>query len=560
MPPLAVADNVTALLIAESDRRLSAELFASVFDNAPIGQALLAPNGRRLRVNRALCAIGGYSEAELLAGRFEEITHPEDVDRDRDLARRALAGELDSYQVEKRYRHRDGHEVWTKLSMSLVRDELSAPRYFIAQVEDISERKRIEAALRERDRELSEAHRLARLGTWEWDLSEAHARWSEETCRIFGRPPGFRPSYEEFIGAIHPDDRAALDARVGGVAPEAESDSECRILRPDGELRHVHIRRFGRVAAGGAVEVLFGTVQDVTDQRLADVAIRQARRHAETIVEAMSEGYALTVDGTITTVNEAMCELTGFARDELVGAGTPFPFWPTDELEASMAIRDRIVEQGGGTFDIELMRADGCRFDAEITCRPALNPDGSLLGFVNTIRDVSERRRHEAELERLASRDALTGLANHRIFHERLRTELALARRGARPLAVVLLDLDHFKRINDTHGHLAGDDALRTVAGRLAGMVREGELLARVGGEEFAWLLPGASGHGALAAAERARRAIAETECPGVGRVTVSAGVAAVDGSGDGDGLYARADAALYRAKAEGRNRTVVSP
>ena len=683
-PSATTAADVTALLIAESDRRLSAELFSSVFDNAPIGQALLAPTGRRLRVNRALCAIGGYSEAELLAGRFEEITHPDDVARDRDLASRALAGEFDSYQTEKRYRHRDGHTVWTKLSMSLVRDELGTPRYFIAQLEDITDAKRNEAALRERERELSEAHQLARLGTWEWDLAEPQARWSDETCRTFGRPAGFRPTYDEFIGAIHPDDRAALDARVSAVAPEDESDSECRIVRPDGELRHVHIRRFGRALPDGTVAVLYGTVQDVTDrrrveqavrdrerqlaeaqalahfgswefdfaaqryqysdelcrifgqplgfaptlaeglallhpddreevmrrvdaartsaftdneyrvvrpdgdvrwvhtrrfgeigpdgtltrlwgttqdvteQKLADLAVRQARQHAETIVEAMSEGYALTVEGTITAVNDAMCELTGFTRGELVGAGTPFPFWPSDGHDATMAIRDRIVGQGGGTFDIELMRADGRKFDAEITCRPALNPDGSLIGFVNTIRDVSERRQHEAELERLASRDALTGLANHRIFHERLRDELALTRRHVRPLSVVLLDLDHFKRINDTHGHLAGDDALRTVGRRLAGMVREGELLARVGGEEFAWLLPGATGPGAVAAAERARRAIAATPCPGIGTVTLSAGVAAVDGRGSADDLYANADAALYRAKAEGRNRTVV--
>jgi diguanylate cyclase (GGDEF)-like protein len=194
---------------------------------------------------------------------------------------------------------------------------------------------------------------------------------------------------------------------------------------------------------------------------------------------------------------------------------------------------------------------------AEVNARAAHNPDGSVLGWVIAIRDVSDRRPYQAELERLATHDPLTGLANHRLFHQRLGEEVAMARRYERPLCVAILDLDHFKQINDLHGHLVGDQALALVAERLAGAVREGELLARVGGEEFGWILPEADEDGAQAAAERARAAVGGAELEPVGRVTVSAGVACLGDGTDASTLYDRADQALLMAKRQGRDRTV---
>ena len=113
------------------------------------------------------------------------------------------------------------------------------------------------------------------------------------------------------------------------------------------------------------------------------------------------------------------------------------------------------------------MRKDGTRFDASITSVAARTADGELLGYVSTVRDVSERKRHLAELERLATHDPLTGLPNHRVFHERLRAEAARASRNRQPLSVAILDVDHFKAINDDHGHLVGDSVLRELGQRL---------------------------------------------------------------------------------------------
>lgn len=153
--------------------------------------------------------------------------------------------------------------------------------------------------------------------------------------------------------------------------------------------------------------------------------------------------------------------------------------------------------------------------------------------------------------------DHLTGLANRREFDDRLVIEVERARRHGRDLSLVILDLDHFKDINDVHGHAAGDGVLVRVAAELTRQARLGELVARVGGEEYAWLLPEADLAEATRAAERARRAIARAPGPDGIAVTVSAGVCSLCDEGDAATLYRRADAALYRAKSEGRDRVV---
>ncbi len=163
-----------------------------------------------------------------------------------------------------------------------------------------------------------------------------------------------------------------------------------------------------------------------------------------------------------------------------------------------------------------------------------------------------------ARLARLAMSDPLTGLANHRTFHSALASESERARRHGRRLALAVIDVDHFKAVNDLHGHMAGDRVLVEVAARLQGASRSGDILARVGGEEFAWIIPDADIGGAHAVAERSRCAVGDAPIPGVGTVTVSIGVAELLRGGNVIDLYRRADEALYQAKRAGRNRTRV--
>jgi diguanylate cyclase (GGDEF)-like protein/PAS domain S-box-containing protein len=328
--------------------------------------------------------------------------------------------------------------------------------------------------------------------------------------------------------------------------------SFCAIDTAPREWRAEDVALLEDLAAGVMTEIALRTSNERLYAAEREAAARAS--HLESVVEAMTEGYALLVGGRIVDVNAALCRLTGFAREELIGARAPFPFGVSD---AGAAAAGRAGSHRGGSYETVFQRADGSRFAAEVTTRPARHPDGSLLGLVHTVRDISDRKRREEELRRLANRDTLTGLPNRRAFEEQLASEVARARRHDHPFSLAILDVDHFKAVNDRHGHPIGDLVLREVATRIASVVRDGDTIARIGGEEFAWLLPDAGTAGARAAAERARAAMTARPFAGVGRVTVSVGVCELPRHADADALVSRADEALYAAKRGGRNRTV---
>jgi diguanylate cyclase (GGDEF)-like protein len=182
---------------------------------------------------------------------------------------------------------------------------------------------------------------------------------------------------------------------------------------------------------------------------------------------------------------------------------------------------------------------------------------GGVLAFL-VWRMATAMLRAAVENRELASVDALTGLANHRTFHERLAEEFARARRHDRDLSLAVFDLDHFKNVNDLHGHPVGDEVLKETADRLRGQARQGDVVARIGGEEFAWLMPETDPSDAREVAERARALVSSRPYPGVGTMTASAGICDMQWAENPGDLYRLADGALYWAKGHGRDQSVV--
>ncbi len=390
------------------------------------------------------------------------------------------------------------------------------------------------------------------------DTDGQYLRVNDALCALLGRE---RP---ELLGMrdhelTHPEDRQADHDAVGRILGGELSPWQCekRFVRPDGAIVWtIASLTFLRDADGRPLS-WFGQFQDITGHRDAEEALRHERDFSQTILGAMHEGFALTQDGEIVAVNDALCRLTGFERRELVGTRAPFPFWPPELRAETAHWRDAMMAAGGGEVYVRLMRKNGEHFDAEITAAPAGGPEDGAPGVVTTFRDVSDRRRQEAELARQASSDDLTGLLNRRAFEGRLAEEVARAKHEARPLSVALLDLDHFKAVNDAHGHPAGDRVLVAAAKRLRGVARAADHLARVGGEEFAWILPGTDAIDAFEAVERARHAIVDTPFGELGQVTLSIGLCQLADAGSAGELYRLADVALYVAKSRGRNRSV---
>jgi diguanylate cyclase (GGDEF)-like protein/PAS domain S-box-containing protein len=270
-------------------------------------------------------------------------------------------------------------------------------------------------------------------------------------------------------------------------------------------------------------------------------------------------------------VNDYMCEMLGYPREELMELAWTEITHP-DDLAANLALFKRLAagEFDSFQFDKRFLRKDGGIVDTTMECRCMRRRDGSVETVVIMVQNITERKRTEAALKRAfddlqqqAITDSLTGLYNRRFLHEVLPRELTRAHRKKTPVAVMMIDIDHFKRVNDTYGHETGDRVLKEIALLIKATVRASDICCRYGGEEISVVLPEAPIEGARRRAEAIRAAIEKhvISFPAQKRisVTVSLGVAVYpDHGGDAEALLRAADKALYEAKNGGRNCVVV--
>lgn len=283
------------------------------------------------------------------------------------------------------------------------------------------------------------------------------------------------------------------------------------------------------------------------------------------ITGTMSDGLlVMDREGRITFANPEALALLGYGLDELIGADMheTLHVHTDGTLEPRAECKMLRVAQTGTTYrgvEEAFKRRDGTLLPVSVSAS-AIIKGPETTGIVVAFHDITERKNYERELERRAQTDVLTGLNNRRHFYELAEQELARAKRYGKPLAALMLDVDHFKRFNDTYGHHVGDAVLRKLGEVGTGTLREIDITGRFGGEEFVVLLPETSMEQALEAAERLRLAVAGASVPiesgEILRFTVSLGVASLTAAdGDIDAMLKRADAALYEAKKSGRNR-----
>src|SRR3954463_2290657 len=406
--------------------------FEFAFDAALIGMALVSTDGRFLDGNPAFPALLCLERADLVGRTFQEITHPDDLEADVEQLKRCLAGEIDGYEMDKRYIRADGREIWVHLHVAVVRDPEGDALHFVSQVQDITER------LHQLDALEASRARFAAMVEHGSDLIAV--------CDIEGKLRYASPAYSRILG-LDPDEAIGVDL--------------LELLHPDDREQVVII---------GA---------DLLDQ-----------------------------------------------------------------------------PKGSRTFDFRFAHADGSWRWVEATLTNRLE-DPAVGGFVVNTRDVTERIETAERLTHQATHDPLTGLPNRTLLEDRLVQARASARRHAETLALLYLDIDYFKDINDRHGHVFGDRVLVAAAQRLTAAARSGDTVARLGGEGFVIVAGLGDARAADELAERICRAFDEPFSIDGHLVptSVSIGLAIDDGFDTGGGLIEAADHALYEAKAAGRGR-----
>jgi diguanylate cyclase (GGDEF)-like protein/PAS domain S-box-containing protein len=530
-------------------------------DDAIIAASL---DGAITEWNDGAVRLYGYA-AEDAIGRPVTLIAPAGAESEHaTLLARVAEGEVVGTRETMR-RRRDGTLIDVSIVVSPIRDAEGEVIGASEIARDISARVRAERELARAVGGLEDAQRLARLGSWSWNQTTGEVTWSAEMYRLFGRDPAQGPVLiEEILDYVPPQDRDATAAAIalsmeGGPVTEVDFT----IIAGDGHQRTLHmISRVDDETAGA----YSGSVQDVTELRAAEREARAAHGRFANAIRDAPIGMALSdLDGRYTEVNDALCEITGRTREKLIGTTFASITHPDDraidrdsvelllagELD-SYEIEKRYLKPTGETVWVSLqatlLRDDG----------------GRPLEFLGQVVDIGERKRYERQLEYLADHDPLTGLLNRRRFEEELAEAVAGAERYGRHGAVLMIDLDGFKVVNDTMGHAYGDGLITRIGGILRATLRETDTVGRLGGDEFAAILTNVDVELAVAVAEKLVGAVeADAMSPAEShhaRITSSIGVTTFgpDTALLAEELIVEADLAMYDAKDAGKNRVAL--
>jgi diguanylate cyclase (GGDEF)-like protein/PAS domain S-box-containing protein len=411
-----------SLLVAELKRdqvrlRESERRTGSMMEHAAIGMAIVTADGSFTKVNKALADLLGYSVPELQAMRFQDVTHPDNLGDDLAFVERTLAGEIDSYRMEKRYLRRDGTVIWALLSVSIVRDEEGrAPPYFISQIVDVTERKAARAALEQLEKRWTFALESASSAVWDFDIAKNHTFYSPVWYRLFGYAPGEVAQTEEAWAAmIHPDDRErVLKANEDCMAGRTELfEQEFRMRCADGHWRWIMDR--GKVierAADGSPVRMTGIVTDISKLKEAEAALEASESRWSFALEGARQGvWDTDVRTGKSFLSPVWKGMLGYAVDEIGDdADGWLRFAHPDDIAA---IRQATEDYRSGVtpyFECEFrMRHKDGHWVWVLDRGKAIerDADGRALRLIGTHTDITGRKEAEAEIRRLSRRMGL---------------------------------------------------------------------------------------------------------------------------------------------------------
>jgi diguanylate cyclase (GGDEF)-like protein/PAS domain S-box-containing protein len=526
------------------------ETFYSTLQEASNGVALIGNDGRYLYINPAFTAITGYSLKDITTGKdwfrkaYPELQYRRQIIKTwkQDFARKAIDRIIN-------VTCKDGTVRAIEFKGTALKDDRA-----IVILTDITERKRAEEAY----------HAVV-----EHSLQGLHIVQDQREVfvnSVYAEMLGYTVeellalSPKEVKKLVHPGDRELIKQYYQNRLEESQLPQrhEFRIIRKDGAVCWVEAFP-SRIKYQGRPAVQIAMV-DITERKDAEVTLRNSEERYRTLVESSTDAILmLDRERNVVTGNQAFLKLFGYRRNEVEGKSIRIIHPSAESFRSYGKTAYPLLERVGSLREEwDLKRKNGTIFSAEIVTSPVRASDGATTGFICIIRDITERKRAEEELEYMATHDVLTGLPNRTLFNDRLAIGLSHAQRFHNNLAVLLLDLDYFKDVNDTLGHTTGDQLLRAVGDRLTELLRTSDTIARVGGDEFLLLLPEMTQvEYATTIAQKILQAFRGPFAFDGHHlyITTSIGIAIFPDDGtDADTVVKNADIAMYRAKEKGRD------
>ena len=576
------------------------------FEQAATGIAWVGLDGSWLRVNHRLCDFLGYTSDELLKLTFQDITYPDDLRLDMQALTDLLAGLTHDYSMEKRYLRKDGGIVWAKLTVSLRHTTDGQPQHFISVVEDIQRRKSSEAALKnlrdtlehrvgERTAALQQANQSLSIAVNQQLEAQAQLRrsealhrsvletaadafisidsagliieWNRKAEQLFGW------SRTEIIGMrledtiIPPIYRNRHERGMVRFLKTGEAVVMGKVLQLPARHRHGHEIpvevTISHVLVDG--ELRFNAfLRDISSRRESEAAVLRSQEELRTITDSLPVLVAdIDADGVYRFANETWRRWYNIEPADLIGKR----FGEQPVLAHNPALQHYLTQlqrNPYATLEVQSAEEEGEQRWEHYDAVPRPSPDGHVGGYYVMVQDITARKQLENSLSRQAMEDALTGLSNRRGFEDHWQRATERAKRVNRDCALLYLDLDGFKGINDTYGHDVGDAVLIAFAARLTECIRQSDIPARLGGDEFVVVLEFLNG-GLSDAEVVAQKIIDAMQAPLVAYnhellLTTSIGISGYRQCGeDMRACINQADEALYMAKRAGKNQFITA-
>jgi diguanylate cyclase (GGDEF)-like protein/PAS domain S-box-containing protein len=527
------------------------------FEQASVPQALIDLEARFRFVNPAWCRLFGYAEEELVDQDIMTVVHAAAVQSAEAALAALRRGDMDSASIEILGRHADGGSISLLMDATVLRHvdgSPSAVAAFARDVTEVKEARRRLAAQENLYRALNRRSSDAAVVT-DGDLTVTYM--SPSVTEVFGHQQADVLSVSGW-DFVHPDDVGRLRPLIDAVLAEPEGTQRftVRIRDAAGQWRWVE-ETISNCLKDPDIGGLVINLRDITAQVEDRRAMRESESRYRAIVETAQEGIlVISGAGSAVFANSMMAQMLGMSVEELLNTDVGHLLGLVHTPDVSLAAEEgqartmeRVYAHPDGTARILLLSLSALRTD-----------DEQSVGMLVMASDVTAARHAESELRHRALHDPLTDLPNRYLLADRLEMAAARQQRSDGPgTAVLFLDLDRFKHINDSHGHAVGDTVLREVAGRLAAAVRGVDTVARLGGDEFAVVCEESDRRAAEVVAARIHHALAEPVAAGAHRFDVSASIGvAVSPPLDSSELLRRADVAMYQAKQAGGAATVV--